>query len=143
MIRTRPRGISTAAAFFALLLLSFASVQSIVMQAATAPSGAMMPMCGKVDPSNAVSVAMAGVDMQPAVASSTHDQHQGAPQQHQAACPYCAVAGHAPMLAQAVPLRHATQCVFTVFQQVPGIGPRGPPARQPHARGPPSDHLTA
>ena len=143
MIRSRLRVFSTAAALFALAMLSFASVQSIVMQAAMASSGAMIPICGKVDPSSAEAVAVAGMAMQRAIASSAHRHHQDAPQGHHAACAYCAAAGHAPILSQAVPLRPSTQCVFAAFQQVASLGPRGPPALPPRARGPPIDLLTA
>ncbi|MEC4589660.1 DUF2946 family protein [Nitrospirillum amazonense] len=146
MIQTRTRAISTAAALFALLLLSFASVQSIVMQVAMAPSGASMPTCHDADPVDAGAAAMAGMDMRRADAASPHDHHQGVPpqhkpQQHKSACPYCSVAAHAPLLAQAVPVRQATRCVFIVFEQVASIAPCGPPAFQPRARGPPTDPL--
>ena len=141
MIRTRPHAASTAAALFALLMLSFASVQSIVMQVSMAAPGEMMPICGKVDPSNAMAVEMAGMDMQLAMAS--HDHHPGAPDQHHAACPYCSAAAHAPILGESVPIRQATQCVFTAFEQTVSLGPRGPPTILPRARGPPANPLIA
>jgi hypothetical protein len=143
MIRTRSTTASTAAALFALLMLSFASVQSIVMQAAMAAAGDVMPICGAVDPGDAMTVSMARLDIQRAVAGSAHDRSSGVPHQHPAACPYCAAAGHAPILAQTVPLRQATLCEFTAYRQVASLGPRGPPAQPPRARGPPLNPPTA
>jgi len=143
MMKRRPHTGATTAALFALLMLSFASVRSIVMQAVMAPSTATVPICGQIDASNAGAVTMAGMRMQRAIDGSVQDHQPGAPQQHQAACAYCAAAGHAPILAQSVPLRLATPCVFTAYQQVASHGPRGPPAQPPRARGPPSDPLTA
>jgi hypothetical protein len=133
-----------AAAFFALLMLSFASVQSIVMQASLPVSGDMMSICGHADPGSVLSVATTLRSAeQVSAAASPHDRRSGAPHPHPAACPYCAAAAHAPILASAAPVRRSANCVFTAFRAIASLGPRGPPARRPRARGPPSDPLTA
>ena len=137
MSRARPRPMSTAAALIALLMLSFASLQSIIMQVAQGPPGAAMLICGKVDPSGATAVATAGMQLHLAVAASAPTHPQGGPHQHHNLCLYCSAAGHAPVLAHAALLRAASACEFPVYQSVASLGPRGPPAQQPRARGPP------
>jgi hypothetical protein len=131
------------AALFALLMLSFASVQSIVMQVTMPAPVEISPICGHADPATAMAVAMTLMRADQASAASSHDHGSGLPHPHQAACSYCAAAGHAPILGSVVAVRHSTNCVFTAFRTAASLGPRGPPAAQPRARGPPSDPLTA
>ena len=136
------------AALVALLMLSFASVQSIVMQATMPPSGDMTPLCGDLAdkaPPASEAMSMPGMDMDQAIkaAAPSHEHHSGASHGHKSSCPYCAAASHAPILGNAIPLRHAVGFVFTAFRVVASHGPRGPPACQPRARGPPVDPLTA
>ncbi len=118
------------AALMALLLLSYASVRSIVMQAAmAAPPGA------SADAALAMAMPMASVAparMAPAHAPASH--HRASSN----ACPYCAAAAHAPIIGQAAPWRASTAFSFTAFRTVASRGARGPPAFRPRARGPPS-----
>ena len=137
MSRARPRPLSTAAALLALLMLSFASLQSIVMQVAQGPPGAAMLICGKVDPSGATAVATAGMQLHLAVAASAPTHPQGGPHQHHNLCLYCSAAGHAPVLAQAALLRSASAWAFPVHQPPASLGPGGPRPQRSRARGPP------
>jgi hypothetical protein len=141
--RAEVRGASVTAALLALLLLSFASVQSIVMQATIPASVEISPICGHADPATAMAVAMTLMRADQASAASSHDHRSGLPHPHRAACPYCAAAGHAPILGSVIGVRHSTNCIFTAFRTAASLGPRGPPAAQPRARGPPSYPLTA
>ncbi len=131
------------AALFALLMLSFASVQSIVMQVTMPAPVEISPICGHADPATAMAVAMTLMRADQASAASSHDHRSGLPHPHRAACPYCAAAGHAPILGSVIGVRHSTNCIFTAFRTAASLGPRGPPAAQPRARGPPSYPLTA
>ena len=60
-----------------------------------------------------------------------------APHGKPANCGYCAAAAHAPLLAFAEPVRPSCAVAFTEFRDLGVHGPRGPPALQPRARGPP------
>ena len=127
-----------AAALIALLMLSYASVQSTVMQAAMgAPAGAGSSSHTDPDP-------MAGMVMPgPAQAEASRSAHAAKPgHANPAACPYCSAAAHLPILGAAAPLRAPSVIRFAALRVAAGHGPRGPPARQPRARGPPSDPLT-
>jgi hypothetical protein len=130
------------AALLALLLLSYASVQSTVMQVAMAAPAGLMPMCSEA---MAGMGPMAGMAMTPkaetasgpaanAAASKSGHRHQGQP-----ACPYCAAAAHLPVLTGGVPLRTPVAFVFAAYRVQVAHGPRGPPSIQPRARGPPAD----
>jgi hypothetical protein len=136
MVGRRSGVTSLAAALLALVLLSFASVQSIVMQATMPASGEMERICGEgltgVSPA---SMRMSGMGLRSATSAAdpTHKAEHG----RKAACPYCAAAAHAPIIGQAIPLRHASDFVYTAFQIIAGHGPRGPPRCEPRARGPP------
>lgn len=143
MVRIRSGTASMTAALVALLMLSFASIQSIVMQATMPISGEMTPICGHADSVTAMAVAMTLMRADHASAASTDDHRSGLPHPHQAACPYCAAASHAPILGSVVAIRPSTNCIFTAFRTAASLGPRGPPAAQPRARGPPSYPLTA
>jgi hypothetical protein len=106
-----------AAALIAMLMLTYASVASSVMQVEMAASAGMGPLClAAPGPSNAK--------------SATHHGKE-------AVCPYCSAAAHAPVLTSATPLRLAVSVVFSAYPLVSSHGPRGPPALQPRARGPP------
>ena len=126
-------------------MLSFASVQSIVMRAEMAASDAM-PVCG-VFGEGAAGPFMPGMTMGSRLSTAEPAKPvkpgQRAPHGHTAACPYCAAAAHAPVMMAMTPLRTSTTFVFTAFRVVASHGPRGPPARQPRARGPPAYPLTA
>jgi hypothetical protein len=128
----------------ALLMLSFASVQSIVMKVVMAPSGAITPLCTDEARSQPI-MSMAGMDMRPAAktVSLNNGHKRGGTQGYKTACPYCAAAAHTPIIGQATPLSRGTGFVFTAFRVVSRHGPRGPPALQPRARGPPLNPLIA
>lgn len=114
-----------AAAFCAMALLAFAGVKSNVMQAAaaTAPAGAT---CG---------MAMGAM----ATGGASSPDKPGKPGKAHAICDFCAAAAHAPAFGFAPPPVTAPSCVGYAFL-APGRspGPRGPPAFQPRARGPPA-----
>jgi hypothetical protein len=109
----------------AVALLSFASVQSIVMQAVGDRS---MPMA--MDPDCPM---MGG----PKTAS-----HSPADKGTQAPCAFCAVAGQAPLTPTVAVLRAPVGVVWSLRPIRTSLGPRGPPAVRPKARGPPSPPLT-
>ena len=119
----------------ALLMLSYASVQSQLMRM-TAAAAVTQPMCdGSADPAMAAMQMAAG----PAKASTGHPSKGHAPGK---SCPYCAAAAHPPIMGTATPWRAPSAFTFTAFRVVASHGPRGPPACQPRARGPPSDPLS-
>ncbi len=128
------------APFLALVLLSFASVQSLVMRAVL-PSEGMTPICGAA-PVEGAMPAMA-MDNSASFATASHAHVHGSSRGRKASCPYCAAAAHAPITGQTPPLRFANGFVFATYQVVASLGPRGPPTVQPRARGPPVPHLTA
>ena len=109
-----------AVALLAVALLSFASAQAIVMQAAgPAPAGIMMAIC--------TSAGLAHVNA---------DHGVPADKAHKA-CPYCAAAAHAPLCAVTAPIPQSSLAAWTAYAALGPVGPRGPPARAPNARGPP------
>ena len=137
-VRGRRSGIGAlAAALFALLMLSCASVQSNVMQMAmAAATGQPMGGSGVADPAMA---AMVGMAARPQTASSGLRSKGHAPAK---ACPYCAAAAHPPLVGTAPPWRTPSAFTFAAFRVVASHGPGGPPAPQPRARGPPPPPLT-
>jgi hypothetical protein len=126
-----------AAALLALLMLSHADVKSAVMQAAMADPARMAPICMGPMAGGGVAMAMPGMslDPTPALHLAGHKSGHG----RKASCPYCSAAAHAPILGGVAPLRVATAFTFAAYRTVSSHGPRGPPARQPRARGPPTD----
>ena len=123
------RGIgTTGAAVIAVLLLSYAFVQSAVMEAVAAPAPAA-PICGMAS--------MAGVG--PALADAGKVGH-GA---HHSACPYCAAAANPPLTGATIIAPIPTAVVFVTFVALESRGPRGPPAPEPRARGPPTTPVAA
>jgi hypothetical protein len=106
------------AALVAVALLSFASVQSVVMQVAAAGPAGPWPICSVASPG------------------------KGAPQtpsrKADSVCGFCAAAGEAPVLSLAAPLPTPVAVIWTPPPAVPALGPRGPPRLRPKARDPPS-----
>ena len=114
-----------AVALLAVALLSFASAQSIVMQAAgPAPGGMTMAIC--------TSAGLAHVNA---------GHHAPADNAHKT-CPYCAAAAHAPLCALTAPIPPSSLVAWTAYVALRPLGPRGPPARAPNARGPPATFPT-
>ena len=118
-----------AAALIALLMLSYASTQSQVMRTTMAMAVAP-PTCHG---------AMVGMASGP-VKAYAGVAHKG--QLPAKSCPYCAAAAHLPVMGTALAWRTHSAFTFAGFRRVASHGPRGPPARQPRARGPPSDLLS-
>ena len=121
---------TTGAAIIAVLLLSYAFVQSTVMQAAAATPASATPICGMPD--------MAG--MGGAFADAGKAAGHGA---HHAACPFCTAAANPPLVAAVILAPIPSAFVFVTFVALESHGPRGPPAREPRARGPPTAPVTA
>ncbi len=138
MPSTRPRLGASAAAFLALLMLTYASIQSSVMRATMAPS-IWTELCGGVSTAGEPMAAMAMPGMAESRAAVGASPRGKARPGHAnpSACPYCAAAAHPPVLASVTPLRTPVAFVFASFQRIVGDGPRGPPPVQPRARGPP------
>lgn len=121
---------ATGVAIIAVLLLSYAFVQSAVMQAAAAAPAPATPICGMSD--------MAGLGA--AFADAGKAAGQGA---HHAACPFCTAAANPPLVGAVILAPLPTTIVFVTFVALQSHGPRGPPAREPRARGPPIASPTA
>ncbi len=135
-MRARERGLgAAAAALVALLLLSYASIQSTVMQAAMAWPGAMALGAG----AESMDAAMMGAGQGGMAEAGRPSKAGHAPAR---SCPYCAAAAHLPVLGTAPPVRAPTSFVFAAFRMAACRGPRGPPSFQSRARGPPTDPLT-
>ena len=116
-----------AAALLAVALLSFASVQSIVMQAVGGGSASMGMAMGPDCPM------MGGAATAPQTApKSPADRTIPAP------CAFCAVAGQAPLASTPVALRAPVAVVWSPRPISATLGPRGPPRFRARARGPPS-----
>jgi hypothetical protein len=125
MLKRRPAHRSaSAAALLAVALLCFAFAQSVVMQAAAAAPGMTTPICTRM---GLVQV------------SADHGVPAG---KSQKACPFCAAAAHAPLRAEAAPIPRSSAVAWTAYVALRPLGPRGPPARAPNARGPPIPVLT-
>jgi Flp pilus assembly protein TadG len=113
-----------AAALLAVALFSVASMQSIAMQASGAtPGGMTMAIC--------TSTGLAHVTV-----------NHGVPADKSKTCPYCAVAAHAPLCASIASIPQSSVVAWTAYPALRPLGPRGPPARAPNARGPPPTVLT-
>ena len=116
--RERTVQAGVVAAFLALTLLGFASVRSMVMQAAPALPAAQSPCAD-----------MAGMNA-PAKG--------GAPAgKVSKACVYCAAAAHLPVCATAVAIAASTAVEWAAYAVGHPTGPLGPIPFTPKARGPP------
>ena len=136
--------VSVATALLALVMLSFASVQSIVMQTILSGPEDMAPDCaGRDDTGMAEPGMMSGMVMDGAHARAIHHRRPQTGQDHKAACPYCEAAAHLPVVGQAPFPQRIGITVFAAFHVIAMQGPRGPPALQLHARGPPTGFPTA
>ncbi len=146
-MRTRPGKAVVAVVLVALLMQQFALVQSILMQATGSAVGYLVPIChdntDEDSAANFITAAALIVDQADAAGTRPHGPPPGAPHTHDAACPFCAAAAHAPIIAHATLLHHAVSFVFVAFHLAANNSPRGPPARQFRARDPPADPLTA
>jgi hypothetical protein len=126
-----------AAALLAVALFAFAAVQSVVMQAVMA-----------AEPDMAMSMAdMPGMSMpMPGCpnmgAMQTDSGHGSQTDKGQAVCPYCAAAAHLPLCAGAPAIPLVSAVAWAAYTVSPSLGPRGPPALEPKARGPPETPLT-
>jgi len=113
-----------AAAFLAVALLSVAFIQSTVMQTTGAMPGMTMAIC---------------TSHGAATVGAEHGVPKG---QSQQTCPYCAAAAHAPLCASTDPIPASVAVAWSAYTALTPLGPRGPPARAPNARGPPPTDLT-
>jgi hypothetical protein len=113
-----------AAALVAVALFSVAFVQSTVMQAAGEMPGVTMVPCPEMG-------------MMP-----VHAGHGAPAGKSQAACPFCAAVSHAPLCTEFAAVPQSIAVTWTAYATLRPLGPRGPPAREPNARGPPTPILT-
>ena len=104
---------------FAVLSLSWAGAQSAVMQASAPDTGAAMAVCA--------GMAM----MQP------HAEHGAPADKTHKTCQICATAAHAPLCASDIPIPKSSSLAWITYAALRPLGPRGPPAVAPKARGPP------
>jgi Protein of unknown function (DUF2946) len=119
-----------AMALLAVAFLNFASVQSIVMQAAGPMSGMDM-----------------AEDAAPAICHVGGMETDGRgmaahPVQARKACPFCAVASNPPLCETTATITASSRVIWTRYAAQASLGPRGPPAFAPNARGPPIPELT-
>jgi hypothetical protein len=120
---------TTGAAIIAVLLLSYAFVQSAVMQAAAAPAPAT-PICGMDH-----MVGMGGAFADAGKAAGHGARHT--------ACPFCTATANPPLTGALILAPIPTAFVFVTFVALESHGPRGPPARESRARSPPIVPVTA
>ena len=128
----RPLRAAWTAALAAVALLSYASVTSVVMQAAMArPADAGMSMPGM----DMAGMSMPGMDM----AGMDGGQGGPAPAKGKAdVCAFCSTAHHAPTLSATPPLPAPSVVAWLVLPRPEATGERGPPSFRANARGPPS-----
>ena len=119
-----------AAAILAVVLLTFASIQSVVMQAAEAAAPAMPANCP---------MGMAGMDMSMPGMDMTHEG--GAPAEKGGGakvCAFCSAAAHAALLTLAAPLPVSIAVAWLTYAPTATRGVADPPPFLPKARGPPA-----
>lgn len=121
--RSAQGGFSHVAALLAVALLLFAGVRSTLMQAQTAAS----PRGGTPSCMN-----MGGARGAPSK-----------PEKPAKACAFCAVAAHLPVCGSAPAPAPPATVAWLAWRPAAGLGPRGPPALDPRARGPPTPPLIA
>jgi len=130
MQTVKPNMAAWVAALLAVLLLNYASVVSSTMQVEMALPVAMGPLCAPAPASPSAAKAASGR----LVVAHPQTSHE-----HPAVCAFCSAAMHAPTLGSVLSLRPSVAVLFAGYSTVSAHGPRGPPALQPRARGPPSD----
>lgn len=111
-----------AAAMFAVALLSLAATRSVVMQVEGAAPGMGSASCMSL--------------------ASSHAKGGALPDQAHKVCDYCAAAAHAPVCDAVASLPRSSTVAWTSYATIQSLGPRGPPAFAPNARGPPQAALT-
>ena len=143
MKRTLSRTAFVAAALLALFLQSFATVQSLVMEATMPPSGDMMSMCGDHgDMAMAKSVTIVVEIAGQPTATPDHHHPPSPTNNSKAVCPFCAAASHAPIVGHAATPRQVVEFAYVGYRITASQGPRAPPLRRFRARDPPTDPLT-
>ena len=119
----------------AVLLLSYAFVQSTVMQAAAASPAPAALVCGMDHMAGMAMAAMAAPDRDAGKAPAHPSGHT--------ACPFCVAASQPPVTTAPILAPFPVTVVFVAFLALVSHGPRGPPAHEPRARGPPLSPATA
>jgi len=112
-----------AAAILAVALLSLATTRSVVMQIADTAPGMTSITC-----------------MNMAAAHAKGGAHL--PDQAHKVCDYCAAAAHAPVCDSPLSVPSPSAVTWAAYPIIRPLGPRGPPAFAPNARGPPQAALT-
>ena len=125
---TLPRLLLSVLALCAVALLNMAVVESAVMQTAMSAESCR-EMSGHL---------MAGM---PGLGGASKPSGKDAAEHR--ACAYCSAAAHAPLQACAPNLPASTAVTWAARSFCITLGPRGPPEREAHARGPPAASLTA
>lgn len=143
MQTTRPSLGAFTAALVALLVLTYASVVSNVMQVEMALPGGMTPLCtGHPLGGSMAIIALPGMSMARAGPVAPHIDTKS-DHGHQKDCPYCAAAAHLAILGSTTPVLASVAFVFAALHLTASHGPRGPPQLQPRARGPPPNPMPA
>ncbi|MDB5446704.1 MAG: hypothetical protein JWQ97_2021 [Phenylobacterium sp.] len=103
-----------------------AGVRSTVMQDAEAAPAAAMSVCGDMS----------------SMSGPMHGEHGkgGAPHE---TCAFCSAAAHAPICGTVAPIVAPMTVRYIAWRAHRPLGPRGPPAVNARARGPPAARLTA
>jgi hypothetical protein len=114
-----------AVALLAMAMLGLATTRSVVMQASDASPGMMM---------SATCMSLAGAPM--------HGKGGALPDKAHKLCEYCAAAAHAPVCATVAPIPVSSSVAWSIYAALQPLGPRGPPAFEANARGPPQTALT-
>lgn len=117
--RGRPFRAAWASALIAVALLSFATIKSVVMQAADASPFASAHC-------------MAGMALDGAGAGKQSPAKSAA-----GACAFCSVAAHAALITVAEPVACPVSVIWRPKPLASAHGVRGPPEHVPSARGPP------
>ena len=132
----RPFLAAWATAVLAVAMLSYASTKSIVMQAMDASPLGMSVICSaRMGTATSIFVD----DATGRMARTPTAPGKGKP----AVCPFCSAAAHAPLLASIVPFAHSAAVEWLTWSPSTINGPRGPPAFEARARGPPTIPTTA
>ena len=111
-------------ACLALALFTYATVKSVVMQAAAVAPHVAMTMC--------LDMPMGHMDAKPIAQSEKGGK----------TCVFCDASSHAPLCSFAAVVPATSAIAWQTYTALRPLGPRGPPSFVANARGPPQAALT-